>query len=35
MLKNFFDIKLNPLSENILSFWEKDFNKSLKNMLIF
>ena len=28
MLKNFFDIKLNSLSENILNFWEKDFNSS-------
>ena len=29
MLKNFFDIKLNPLSNKILSFWEKEFNSSL------
>ena len=28
MLKNFFDISLNPNSENILSFWENDFNAS-------
>ena len=28
MLKNFFDIKLNSLSENILNFWEKDFESS-------
>ena len=28
MLKNFFDIKLNSLSENILKFWEKDFDAS-------
>ena len=28
MLKNFFDIKLNSLSENILNFWEKDFDSS-------
>ena len=28
MLKNFFDIKLNSLSENILNFWEKDFDAS-------
>ena len=28
MLKNFFDIKLNSLSENILKFWEKDFDSS-------
>ena len=25
MLQNFLGIKLNPLSEKILSFWEKDF----------
>ena len=24
MLKNFFSIKLNPLSDKILSFWEKN-----------
>jgi len=29
MLKNFFDIKLNPLSNKILTFWEKEFNSSL------
>ena len=28
MLKNFFDIKLNRLSEEILSFWEKEFKSS-------
>ena len=28
MLKNFFDIKLNSLSESILKFWEKDFDSS-------
>jgi cobaltochelatase CobT len=28
MLKNFMEIKLNPLSEKILSYWEKDFNGS-------
>ncbi len=28
MLKNFFDIRLNSLSENILKFWEKDFDSS-------
>ena len=33
MLKNFFDIKLNPLSEKILSFWENDFKTSLGNHL--
>ena len=30
MLKNFFDIKLIPLSEKILSFWE-NAKKKLKN----
>ena len=29
MLKNFFDVKLDTLSENILKFWEKDFDSSL------
>ena len=29
MLKNFFNIKLNNLSEKILSFWENDFKNSL------
>ena len=29
MLKNFFDVKLNTLSQNILKFWEKDFDASL------
>ncbi len=28
MLKNFLDIKLNLLSEKILSYWEEDFNNS-------
>jgi cobaltochelatase CobT len=35
MLKNFFDIKLNPLSEKILSFWEKEFDTSLNNHIDF
>ena len=30
MLKNFFNIKLNPLSEKILSFWENDFKSTLE-----
>ncbi len=30
MLKNFMDIKLDSLSEKILSYWEEDFNKSFK-----
>jgi len=35
MLKNFFDIKLNPLSNKILSFWEKEFNLSLNKHINF
>ncbi len=35
MLKNFFDIKLNPLSNKILSFWEKEFNSSLSGHINF
>ena len=35
MLKNFFDIKLNPLSNKILSFWEKEFNSSLSEHINF
>ena len=35
MLKNFFSIKLNPLSNKILSFWEKEFNSSLGNHINF
>jgi len=30
MLKKFFDIKLNPLAEKILNFWENEFDSSLK-----
>ena len=33
MLKNFQKIKLNPLSEKKLNFWEKDFDKSIKKPL--
>tara|TARA_B100000579_G_scaffold345093_1_gene297679 strand:- start:2829 stop:4628 length:1800 start_codon:yes stop_codon:yes gene_type:complete len=33
MLKNFFNIKLNNLSEKILSFWEKEFKVSLDKHL--
>ncbi len=29
MLKNFHQIKLNPLTSRILSFWEKDFEQSI------
>ena len=35
MLKNFFSIKLNPLSNKILSFWEKKFDSSLGNHINF
>ena len=35
MLKNFFNIKLNNLSEKILSFWSKEFEKYLNNQLNF
>ena len=35
MLKNFFKIKLNPLSDKILSFWEKEFNSSLGKHINF
>ena len=31
MLKNFFDIKLNKISDKKLNFWEKDLNNSFKN----
>ena len=35
MLKNFQKIKLNSISEKTLSFWEKDFDKSIKKHLNF
>jgi len=35
MLKNFFNIKLNNLSEKILSFWENDFKNSLGKHVSF
>ena len=35
MLKNFFDIKLNSLSHNILKFWEKEFDSSLGKHINF
>ncbi len=31
MLKKFHDIKLNSLTNNMLSFWEKDFDKAIEN----
>jgi len=30
MLKNFHEIKLNPLTSKMLNFWEKDFEKSIE-----
>jgi cobaltochelatase CobT len=35
MLKKFFNLNLNQTSEKILNFWEKDFDKSLKDHLNF
>ena len=35
MLKNFFNIKLNNLSQKILSFWENDFKNSLDKHISF
>ena len=35
MLKNFFSIKLNRLSDKILTFWEKEFDSSLGNHINF
>ncbi len=35
MLKKFFNLKLNSLCDNILSFWSKDFDKSLDKHLNF
>jgi len=35
MLKNFFNIKLNNLSEKMLSFWESDFKNSLGKHINF
>ena len=30
MLKNFHQIKLNPLTSKMLNFWEKDFEQSIE-----
>ena len=30
MLKNFHQIKLNPLTTKMLNFWEKDFEQSVE-----
>ena len=35
MLKNFFNIKLNTLSSNMLKFWEKDFETSISKHIEF
>ena len=35
LLKKIFDIKLNTLSEKILSFWEKELDSSFKNHIDF
>ena len=35
MLKNFYKINLNTLNEKILSYWENDFDKSLKKHINF
>ena len=35
MLKNFINIKINPIYENILKFWKKDFDASLSKHINF
>ena len=35
MLKNFHNIKLNDLTSKMLSFWEEDFDKSIKKHIEF
>jgi cobaltochelatase CobT len=35
MLKNFHNIKLNPLTSKMLSFWEKDFDQSINKHIKF
>jgi len=35
MLKNFHQIKLNPLTSKMLNFWEKTFDKSIKKHIKF
>ncbi len=35
MLKKFHDIELNSLANNMLSFWEKDFDKAIENHMEF
>ena len=35
MLKNFYNIKLNPLTSKMLHFWEKDFDQSITKHIKF
>ena len=35
MMKKFLDIKLNTLSEKVLSYWEKDFESSFEKHLSY
>ncbi|MDA9678440.1 cobalamin biosynthesis protein CobT [Candidatus Pelagibacter sp.] len=35
MLKNFYDIKLNPLSLKMLDFWDKEFDQSINKHIDF
>ena len=35
LLKNFLDIKLNNISNKILSFWEDEFDKNIKKHIQF
>jgi len=35
MIKNFHDVELNPLTKKMLSYWEEDFDKSIKKHFNF
>ena len=35
MLKKFHNIKLNSLTNNMLNFWEKDFDQAIENHIKF
>ena len=35
MLKNFYNVKLNPLTSKMLHFWEKDFDQSITKHIKF
>ena len=35
LLKNFLDVKLNKLSEQILNYWNKEFDEKIKNKINF